>query len=111
MTLKQLAQWSAISLGILILMSVSVQSVVGIASVAFWYWLLIFLPGIVWILPLKQEFVKTFLLANIVGFSFAAVLVPLDIWAGVPMNTITFALVAVAAIIAGVVRWQSPPEC
>ena len=107
MNTKQAGMWALACIGILALMTFAFKDAGAIFSVTVWYSLLVLVPGLVWILPLEQGLAETFLLSNILGFSFAAVLVPLDIWAGVPMNKLTFAAVAVIAIITGVIRWKS----
>ena len=103
--LKQAAQYLLASVIILFLASFAFRSVGVMLNITLWYTLLIFLPGFVWIYPLRQGFLATFLLANLVGFAAGFVYLLLDT-VRIPLNKSTFFLAPMAVIIIGLLVWR-----
>jgi hypothetical protein len=99
--LKMAGTWFAISLGFMLLLSIAYKSPYAIVAITLGYAAFILLPGYVWAYPLKQTFVQTFLLANIIGFAWGAAYVPLDIFLRVPLNPVTFIVVTMASVCLG----------
>lgn len=104
--LKRLGTFALASLAIILLCTVAFWDAGAMISVTLWYFIAIFLPGFAWVYPLRQSFVETFLLANLAGFAFGAVFVILDVAFNIPMNSVTFILVPLLFIGAGVIRWR-----
>lgn len=104
--LKKALKWYLYCVIIILLCAVAFRDLLAVISVAAGYSLLILLPGFVWVYPLRQSFLATFLLANIVGFAFGAAYAFLDIVLRIPLQAVTFIIIPVMAIGLGVWRWR-----
>jgi hypothetical protein len=90
---------TALAIGALIVM----DSTSALLRVLFAYVWLILLPGLIWVWPLKEDTITTFVLANLAGFAFGFVYFLLDM-AGIALTQWTFAVVPSLITVAGVVR-------
>ena len=90
----------------LLLASLAFKNVPAVLAVTVSYFLLIFIPGFLWVYPLNQGFVKTFLLANLVGFASGLLYVILDVVFRISLNRITFTLVPIVVAGTAILYWR-----
>ncbi len=79
-------------------------SIIAAIKLALIYTFFIFLPGLVWTIPLKEELLPTLILSNLFGFAFGFAYLILDVIFNIPLNSITFIIVPVIFASAGLWR-------
>jgi len=101
--MKRIVEVSLATIALVIGALIVMDSISALLRVLFAYLWLIFLPGLVWVWPLKEDTITTFVLANLAGFAFGLVYFLLDM-SGIALSKWTFAVVPTVIAVVGVVR-------